>query len=87
MLTKINQDKSLTVGGEESPVDDGGRNIAYEKENKASQNLTSVEAHITVDLKNMNERLWEEFLKWVKKKHIESEGIETTTDRGEALRA
>jgi hypothetical protein len=46
MLTKINQDKSLTVGGEESPVDDGGRNIAYEKENKASQNLTSVEARI-----------------------------------------
>jgi gas vesicle protein len=86
MLTKINQDKSLTEGGEESPVDDGGRNIAYEKENKASQNLTSVEDDITVVLKNMNERLWEEFLKWVKK-HIESEGIETTTDRGEALRA
>jgi hypothetical protein len=46
MLTKINQDMSLTEGGEESPFDDGGRNIAYEKENKASQNLTSVEAHI-----------------------------------------
>ncbi|GAU42234.1 hypothetical protein TSUD_351440 [Trifolium subterraneum] len=74
IIAKINQDKNLTVGGEESPIDSGGRNIASEKENKASQNLTSAEAHITVDRKNMNDRLWEEFLKWVKK-HDESEGM------------
>ncbi|PNX54888.1 beta-amylase 8-like protein [Trifolium pratense] len=84
MLSRINQDNSLTEGGEEIPIDDGGRNIASEKENKTSQNLTSAEAHITVDLKNVNERLWEEFLKRVKK-HDESEGMLKPPQIGEKV--
>ncbi|CAJ2663754.1 unnamed protein product [Trifolium pratense] len=84
MLSRINQDNSLTEGGEEIPIDDGGRNIASENENKASQNLTSAEAHITVDLKNVNERLWEEFLKRVKK-HDESEGMLKPPQIGEKV--